>query len=76
VTKTGNGTEIRENRRPLADLADFPVTGGAEVGGSESDAVGSGNGSHNCSENATRSENGRRSQRISVNAREKVCCGF
>lgn len=68
MAKTGNRTEISENWRPLPDLTDFPVIGGGEIGGSESDAAGSGNGSHECSENATRSENGRRkrSQRISV----------
>lgn len=70
MTKAGNGTAIRENRRPLPDLTDFPVTGGGEVGGSESDAIGSGNRSHECSENATRSKNGR-SQRENSGEEEK-----
>jgi hypothetical protein len=56
--KSGNWTEIIENRRPLADLTDFTATGSGEVGGSESDAIGSGKRSHYCSENERR-ENGR-----------------
>jgi hypothetical protein len=58
--KSGNWTEIIENRRPLADLTDFTATGSGEVGGSESDAIGSGKRSHYCSENERRRENGRR----------------
>lgn len=52
-------TEMIHGRRPLADLIDFPVTGGGESGGSESDAIGSGKRSHYWSEKMRGRENGR-----------------
>lgn len=61
--KTRKGTEISQNRRPLADLTEFTVTGGGEICRSESGAVGSGKRSHDRFEKAWRRENGR-SQRI------------
>ena len=68
-------TELSRNRRTLPEMTDFPVIcggGGGEVGRSESDAVGCGERSHECSsEKATRMGNGRSQKEGKMNRREE-----
>ena len=68
-------TELSRNRRTLPEMTDFPVIcggGGGEVGRSESDAVGCGERSHECSsEKATRIGNGRSQKEGKMNRREE-----